>query len=253
MNSKTHLALLMLALLGQLAVHSAAEAAESVADTPAGASQKVPDEPQKPPVEVNFGADLDLLRNVSGGMSRGGRPIVHLELDIGVDLDATLGWPGSSALFSLLYDGGGRINTERVGSQLGVSNIEVPVSTFRIYQASLQKEFADGRASLLFGLYPIDTEFQVMDAAALFLQPQYGVTAELGLTRGPSIFNSTAVGVRAKLLSEDRSAYALGAVLDGLPGDPNNPKGTHIKFGKGDGIMSIAEIGIKPAHGTPWA
>jgi porin len=238
-----------------MATHSAAEAAGSEADTAASASasKTLPDAPPKAAVEVNFLADLDLLRNVSGGMSTGGRPIVSLELDFGVDLDAAVGWPGSSALFSLLYDGGGRINAKKVGSLLGVSNIEVPVSTFRIYQAWLQKQFADGRASLLFGLYPIDTEFQILDSAAVFLQPEYGVTAELGFTRGPSIFDNTAVGVRAKLLSEDRSAYALGAVLDGVPGDPNNPKGTHIKFGRGDGIMSIAEIGFKPAHGTPWA
>jgi porin len=79
------------------------------------------------------------------------------------------------------------------------------------------------------------------------------VTAELGQTRGPSIFDNSALGLRARWLTEDRSTYVLGAVLDGRPGDPDNPKGTHIKLGNGDGIMSIAEIGIKPAHGTAWS
>jgi porin len=38
----------------------------------------------------------------------------------------------------------------------------------------------------------------------------------------------------------------MGAILDGMPGDPRQPKGTHIRFDKGDGSFAIAEIGWTP-------
>jgi porin len=198
-------------------------------------------------VEVDVGSKVDILRNVAGGMSTGGKPMAHFEFGINADLDKALGWSGSSALLNVVYDGGGRLNADRVGSQMGVSNIEVPTSTYRLFQAWFQQEFFEGQGALLAGLYPIDSEFQVIESAAVLLQPQYGVTAELAETRGPSIFDNTAVGLRARLLSKDRAAYVLLAVMDGMPGDPDNPRGTHVKFDHGDGTMSIAEVGYKPA------
>jgi porin len=35
----------------------------------------------------------------------------------------------------------------------------------------------------------------------------------------------------------------LAAIYDGIPGDPNNPRGTHIQFNSGDGLFSAAERG----------
>jgi porin len=244
--------MLTAALFVSVAALSVAEAAELIEAAPTAEAAAARGEPAKSALELSFGAKLDLLRNVSGGIASGGRPLAHVEANLAADLDAALGWSGTTSYLSLIYDGGGKINAEQVGSQMGVSNIEVPVSTFRLFQAWLQKEFAGGRGSFLVGLYPIDTEFQVVDSAALFLQPPYGATADLAQSRGPSIFDKSALGMRAKWLSEDRSAYLLGAMLDGLPGDPDNPHGTHIKFGKGDGVMSITELGFKPSQ-TPVA
>jgi porin len=124
----------------------------------------------------------------------------------------------------------------------------VPVSTHRVFHAWVQKDFADKQWSLLAGLYPIDSEFMVMDSAGVFVQPPYGALADLALTRGPSIFNNSAVGLRLKWTATDRSWYAQGAVLDGMPGHPAHPRGTHIAFQRGDGIMSIAEIGYRPGE-----
>lgn len=185
----------------------------------------------------------DHLRVVDGGLRRGGATMGHLDLKFTADLDNSLGWSGTTAFVNFLHDHGDKINADHVGSLLGVSNIEVPVDTHRFFQVWLQKNWNDDRFSLLAGLYPIDSEFQVIESAALFLQPPYGPTAEVSLTRGPSIFNSTSVGIRAKWLSDDRDLYVQAAVLDGIPGDPAHLKGTHVKFAKGDGTMSIAELG----------
>ena len=37
--------------------------------------------------------------------------------------------------------------------------------------------------------------------------------------------------------------YLRVAALDGVPGDPNNPHGTHIQLNKGDGTLVVAEAG----------
>lgn len=197
-------------------------------------------------VSLDLAYKVDFLRNNGDGLERGGRPINHTDVKLRVDLAKAAGWSGATAYLNLIYDGGGKINAQQVGSLTGVSNTEVPVSTARLYHAWLQQDFAGGRFSLLGGLYPIDSEFQVVDAAAIFVQPPYGATADLALTRGPSIFNNPAFGLRAKWLSADHSAYLQGAVLDGIPGDPKQPRGTHVRLADGDGTMAIVEIGTLP-------
>lgn len=196
---------------------------------------------------IDLGYRADLLRNTAGGLARGGQLMKHLDIKLAADLEKLLNWPGGSAMINLIHDGGGKLNSTQVGSLTGVSNIEVGTNTHRFYQFWLQQEFAEGRTALLAGLFPIDTEFQVMDSAGLFVQPPYGASADLSLTRGPSIFNNPAFGIRGRwLVSKESGTYVQAAVLDGNPGDPNNPRGTHIHFDKGDGSMSIAELGLKP-------
>lgn len=189
---------------------------------------------------------VDLLSVADGGLQRGGMAMGHLDLKLGVDLEKAWGWNGSSVFFNLLHDHGDKFNRDRVGSLTGVSNIEVAVDTERLFQAWIKKEWADGKYSLLAGLYPIDSEFQVLDTAALFIHPSHGATGDLSLTRGPSIFNTSAFGVRGKWVSDDQRIYLQAAVLDGIPGDPNQAKGTHIIFGSNDGTMGIAELGWRP-------
>lgn len=195
---------------------------------------------------VDFGYRWDMLRVASGGARRGGRPISHFDFKLKADLGKLAGWDGATVYLNPIYDGGGKTNRDFLGSQLGVSNLEVPVSTSRLFHAWFEQAFADGKWALLAGLYPIDSEFQGLDSAGVFVQPSYGAAPDLALTRGPSIFNNAAFGLRAKWLADDRTLYAMAAVLDGMPGDPQRPKGTHVRFDRGDGAMQIAEIGYKP-------
>lgn len=191
---------------------------------------------------------LDALHNVRGGGQRGGNLMGNLDSKVQMDFAKLAGWSETTAFVHLLSQHGGKFNADRVGSNLGVSNIEVPVNTTKLYHAWLQKNFLEGRVSLLAGLYPIDSEFSVLDSAALFVQPPYGASAELAMTQGPSIFNTSSFGVRAKWISDDRTLYAQAALLDGIPGDPNDPHGTHVRFDKGDGSFAIAEFGWMPAE-----
>lgn len=179
----------------------------------------------------------------------------HFDLGAKADLEKLVGWSGATGFVNFIFDGGGKTNKDYLGSLLGVSNIEVQESTTRFYRAWIEQSFAEGNAAVLVGLYPIDTEFQVVEFAGLFVQPPYGAAPDVALTRGPSIFNKPAFGVLAKWGSAERGPYAMAAVLDGIPGDPDHPKGTHIRFRAGDGTMQIAEIGCRlpAAPGTSAA
>ncbi|HTZ00098.1 MAG TPA: carbohydrate porin [Rhodocyclaceae bacterium] len=189
---------------------------------------------------------LDTFRN-SGGRADGGAQSLDLELKMKLDFERLAGWQGGSGMIRVLDDSHAGVNARRTGSLTGVSNIEVPVPASRLFEAWLQQSFLDDRAAVLAGLYPIDSEFFTMDSAGLFFGPQYGTPADLGSTRGPSIFNNSAFGLRAKWQASDRSLYTMAAVLDGIPNDPAQPKRTAIRFAKGDGAFEIAEVGWLPA------
>lgn len=191
---------------------------------------------------------VDALQT-SGSRDGGTSALGHLEVRLAIDLDSLAGWEGSNALLSVISDSGRGPQAKYVGNHMGLTNIEVPFpTTTRLFNAWLQKTWLDGRLAILAGLYPIDSEFFTMDYAGVFLGPQYGTPADLALTRGPSIFNNSAFGIRLKAHSEDRTLYTMGAVLDGIPNDPAHPKRTAIRFDKGDGSFAIGEIGWLP-HG----
>lgn len=189
---------------------------------------------------------VDYQNNLRGGISKGSRSMTNLDIKMDADLDKLWGWESTKAYVHILDNRGAGVNADKIGSQMGVSNIEVPLSTSRIFHAWVEKSFMDDQWALLTGLYPVDSEFSVVDSAGIFLHPAYGASQDLSQTRGPSIFNNSAFGLRLKWQSADKSLYAMGAVLDGIPGDPDHPKRTAIHFNKGDGSFSIMEFGWTP-------
>jgi porin len=196
------------------------------------------------------GIKLDTLNN-SGGQHNGTRTVSHLDAKLAVDLELLGGWAGGTAMLNVISNSGSGPAANNVGNLMGVSNIEVPYpTTTRLFQAWVQRSFLDDRAAILVGLYPIDSEFFAMDSAGVLLGPQYGAPADLAFTRGPSLFNNSAFGIRTKLQSADKTIYALGALLDGVPNDPAHPRRTAISFGKGDGTFRIGELGWLPEAGN---
>ncbi len=188
---------------------------------------------------------VDTLHN-RGGRSSGSRTMSNLDLRMKADLSRIADWAGATAYVHVLDNRGSGINARHTGSLMGVSNIEVTTPTTRIFHAWLQQNLLNDQLTLLGGLYPIDSEFFVMDSASALLHPSYGTPANLGLTHDPSIFNNSAFGVRLKWQSPQRTLYAQGALLDGVPNDPVHPKRTDIRFAKGDGAFGIAEVGWMP-------
>ncbi len=190
----------------------------------------------------------DFFRNHSGGVAPGRAWLMNSEIAVSLDLSKLAGLNGASAFVQYHAQHGDLSINEFTGSFAGVSNIETGQKKSQFYQAWLQQNFADERFSLLAGLYAVDSEFYVTDTSGLFLQPPYGMSAEMAQSgrSGPPVFPLGALGVRVKYSADN--GYAQIAMTDGVPGYPNNNNGSHLE--KGDGMLTVAEIGYTGGTGT---
>lgn len=198
-------------------------------------------------VTVELTHKSDMLANTSGGAARGAVVLMNSEAAVNMDLDKLAGWSGATAFIQYHVQHGNKSINNYTGSFAGVSNIETGTSTGQFFQAWLQKNSEDDSLSVLAGLYAIDSEFYVTDTSGLFLQPPYGMSAEMAQAAGnnaPPVFPTGALGVRLKYTGD--AWYAQAAITDGVPGNPNNPHGTQIRLDKGDGTLAVAEFGYTP-------
>ena len=197
-----------------------------------------------------LGLDLEavystsLWNNFSGGVKEGSTRFDNLDMTLTVDGEKLYGLPGSTIFIYGLKNTGGKINTQYVGSHGGIDNIEVSKSTAKLYEAWIEQNFLEDVMSVRVGLYDFNSEFYVTDTSGLFLNPTYGIGTELSATgkNGPSIFPVTSLAARAKIKITPE-LYIQAVVMDGVPGNPDNPKGTRIAFENDDGAFWAAEIG----------
>jgi porin len=139
-----------------------------------------------------------------------------------------------------LYDNGRALNEGIADTLQGISNIEA-TRAFRMYEAWAQWQAGDA-FSLRAGLYDLNSEFDSIEAAGLFINPSHGIGPDLSQTglNGPSIFPVTSIGVRAQL-ELDRWQVRL-AVLDAVPGDPARPNRTAVRWDADEGLLYISEL-----------
>jgi len=191
----------------------------------------------------------DVFSNVSGGLKQGTTALGNLDVKFDFDLDALLGWSGVSMGLHGIASHGGKPNANHVGSSQGVDNIEVDTNTAKLFQAWIQKQWLDDRFSTLLGLYDLNSEFYVSHSTGIFLHPSPGIGSELAQTglNGPSVFPTSSVALRLRYRPTPET-YVQAVVLDGVPGDPDNPRGTHIQFNDGDGALRVVEAGYIPGQ-----
>lgn len=200
-------------------------------------------------VEVTTSFTADVMDVAAGGEHPGVVELNNLDLQLRLDGGRLLGVPGLSAWVYGLADAGGSPSSH-AGDLQRLDNIDAP-NTWRLFEAWVQQYLADDRLSLLAGFYNINSEFDVVSSADLFLNSSFGIESAFGSSgvNGPSIFPVTSLAVRARaLLGEGWRVQA--AVADGVPGDPNDPHGMHVHLGGGDGALVVAEVGyLRPAVG----
>lgn len=184
----------------------------------------------------------DLMGVVAGGVDPGVVALDNLDVQLRVDGESLLGVPGLSAFVYGLANQGGSPSAHAGDLQV-LDNIDAPTS-WRIYEAWVQQYLAGDRLSLLAGLYDVNSEFDAVGSADLFLNSSFGIEPALGQSgvNGPSIFPVTSLALRARaLLGQGWRVQAVAA--DGVPGNPADPGGTKIHLGGGDGALLVAEVG----------
>lgn len=184
---------------------------------------------------------LDVIGNVSGGVRRRARVLGDVDLILNAELEPLVGWKGARASLYGLGTHGGSVSAD-VGDVQGVDEIEA-FPTWKLFEAWLEQELWKDALSLRGGLYDVNSEFDVVPVSGLFLNASQGIGAAFGLSgrNGPSIFPTTSLAARVQ--ARPASNWVLRFVVaDGVPGDPDDPAGTHIHLGGGDGLLLAAEV-----------
>lgn len=196
-------------------------------------------------VDVALDYSANLWSNLDGGAKTGSRANGDVDLVMSLDGERLFGSHGTTASFYVLGNHGGRIN-DLVGSLQGVDNMEVPTTAWKLYEAWIDQLFWNDNASIRVGLYDLNSEFDVTDASGLFLGPTYGIDNAFAATgqNGPSIFPTTSLGARL-LVNPSDTTYIQAAILDGVPGDPAEPRGTHVNLHDDDGSLLAVEAGFQ--------
>lgn len=190
-----------------------------------------------PAEEASFQVDytVDALRNLRGGIEPGGVVIGRL------DLIGDFRFGDNRFLMDLQGVHGGAL-TDFVGDFQTVSSLEA-TPRLQPFQLFYERLFLEDRISAKVGLFALDEEFDVRETAGLFIHSSPGTGGDIGQlgVNGPGIYPVSAFGGRLRY--QDGPFYAMGAAIDGIPGDPDRPWSNQVTFGRDDGLFVIGETG----------
>ena len=119
----------------------------------------------------------DLWRNTQRrprdgqSLSRQSRPDARSGRRPGVRLE------GVTLFGYALYNNGHVLSDALVGSAQGISNIE-SVHALRLYELWMQWHGGANPGSVRVGLYDLNSEFDAIDTASLFMNPSHGIGAD---------------------------------------------------------------------------
>ena len=184
------------------------------------------------------------IRNLSGGVQTGGTYLDNLDLQINAGRGSIFGIPGLSGLVYGLYNNSNEFSTEYVGDTHIVSSIDAP-RAWRIFEAWL--DWAprwDDSLSLRAGLYDVNSEFDATETGGLFVNSAHGMGTDFSQSglNGPSTFPVSSLALRVRT-AWGAGGYGQFAVLDGVPGDPDDPESNQIDLSSDDGALVVAEVG----------
>lgn len=184
------------------------------------------------------------ISNLSGGVQTGGTYLDNLDLQITADRGSIFGIPGLSGFLYGLHNNSNEFSAEYVGDSHVVSNIDAP-GAWRLFEAWLDwAPRDDDSVSLRLGLYDLNSEFDATETGGLFINSAHGIGTDFSQSglNGPSIFPVTSLAFRVRT-AWGTGGYGQFVVLDGVPGDPDDPGSNEIDLSDDDGALVVAEIG----------
>lgn len=190
----------------------------------------------------------DMMANALGGIRRGSRYLDNLDVILVADLQKLAGWRGATLQLYGLYNNGASIS-ELAGDAQAVSNLEAGTRALRLYEAWIDQQLGSN-LSLRVGLYDLNSEFDALEAASLFVGSAHGIGTDFAQSgeNGPSIFPSTSLAARLQVRPAE-GWVVRGAVLDGVPGNPDHPGRTAIRLRGEEGALLVGEIEAPIANG----
>lgn len=198
-------------------------------------------EAQAPPLLAPTAAyTLDVMSDAAGGDRRG--TVALDKLALGLAFDATrLGRPGLTAAVSVEHVNGASLS-RLVGDLQTADNIEAP-EAFRLFEAWVAQSFWNDRASVQVGVTDLNSIFDLQETAEVFLNSSHGIGPDLSGTglNGPSIFPTTGFAAVGSAKLGGGWSVSAGAV-DGVPGDPRQPRRTVLHLSSKEGALLIGEI-----------
>jgi porin len=194
-----------------------------------------------PAIEIDAVYTGEAWRNTSGGLATGNRYLDNIDLTASLDGGQLFGIEGMKLFGYALYENGHVLSDDLVGAAQGVSNIEAPPAV-RLYELWSEWQFGSAPGTVRFGLYDLNSEFDAIETAGLFVNPSHGIGPDFSQSgaNGPSIFPNTSLAVRGAVSSGSWTYRA--AILDGVPGDAEHPDRTRVHFDAGDGYLFVGEI-----------
>jgi porin len=198
-------------------------------------------------IEVFYRADF--LNNSSGGIQTGSTYLDDAGLTFDTNLEDLFGVDDATMFVSLLWNNNNTFSDRYVGDLQVISNIDAE-KALRIYELWYEQPLS-GSVTLRFGLYDLNSEFDAIETSGFFINSSHGIGADFGQSgkNGPSIFPVTSLTARFDWQMSDANILRY-AVLDGVPGDPDDPGKTTINLGDGDGVLHALEFNHIRASGA---
>ena len=186
----------------------------------------------------------DALANVSGGLQRGARLLDKLDLTATYTGD-NHGEPGLAFFLDLQATDSTDFSSTVVGDAQVISSVDAPAGA-RVFNAWAAKDF-DGRGGFKAGIIDLNSELDVQQTGALFLNGGHGIGPDFSQAgqNGPSVFPSTGLGFVSWWLPADHWQLKA-AVFEGTPGDPAHPGQTSLSLTKNEGALLVFEVRNRP-------
>jgi porin len=191
----------------------------------------------------------DLRRNATGGMAVGTAYSDALDLGLAWVTDGLFANARMTTNLSVMHLGGTGISERYVGDLQGVNNLEA-VNGWKLYESWVELSFGDSGNTLRAGVLDLNAEFDTPVTQGLFVASPFGIGTELSYTgeRGPVVWPTTGLGLRAAGDFNDRLRWRLGA-YDGAPGSAQEPfTSTHLSSDEGALLAGELEYSSERIH-----
>ena len=184
----------------------------------------------------------DNIANIRGGLKTGFSQMGLLEVT-GDARGKVFGIEGVEAHVSAQYVHGRSLSAKLIGDAQVSSNIDAP-DGLRLFEGWISVPIARD-AYLKAGMIDLNSEFDVQNTGALFLNSSHGIGPDFSQSglNGPSIFPTTSSAIITSV-TRGRMTFRAG-LFDAIAGDPDHPRRTVIRPPGKTGLLLVGEAELR--------